>query len=141
MDDLVVNKKITIPAAELDISFARSGGPGGQHVNKTATKAVLRWNPGESAVLTEPDRKRILEKLASKLTTEGDLIVTSSRTRNQTRNREDARQRMAEMIRKALRRQRKRKKTRVPRSAKKRRLSDKRHRSRVKEGRKAPDED
>ena len=82
MGDIVVNGQITIPAAEVRVSFARSGGPGGQNVNKVETKVELRWNPAGSAVLLGETRDTVLEGLARKLTTDGDLIVTSSRTRD-----------------------------------------------------------
>ncbi len=74
---LIVNDRIAIPESELAIDFARSGGPGGQNVNKVASKAILRWNPGTSQSLPEPVRARLISKLGNRLTNEGDLIVTS----------------------------------------------------------------
>ena len=102
MEDLLVNDRITIPAAELQVSFARSGGPGGQNVNKVNTKVILRWTPADSAALTEADRATVLQRLARRLTTDGELVITSSRTRLQARNREDAREKLAEAIRNCL---------------------------------------
>jgi ribosome-associated protein len=86
---LIVNDRIAIPREEFRFDFARSGGPGGQNVNKVASKAILRWSPAASPSLPEPVRARLLLALASKLTTEGELIVTSQLTRDQGRNIED----------------------------------------------------
>lgn len=102
MDDLIINDRLTIPAAELSISFTRSGGPGGQNVNKVETKVELRWKPQRSAVLDCDERSRLIECISPRLTEDGDLIVTSSRTRDQSRNREDARTKLAALIRQAI---------------------------------------
>ena len=66
---------LLLPAEELSVSFARSGGPGGQNVNKVETKAVLRWNPRTSRVLREDQRELLLDRLAARLTTEGELVL------------------------------------------------------------------
>jgi ribosome-associated protein len=100
MADLRVNHRLTIPAAELVERFARSGGPGGQHVNKTASKVELRWNPLTSRAVSEADRRLIVARM--KLTSGGDLIVVSERTRDQARNRQDAREKLAAQLRTAL---------------------------------------
>ncbi|HEY0252415.1 MAG TPA: peptide chain release factor-like protein, partial [Kofleriaceae bacterium] len=89
MRDLVVQSGITIPASELTFAFARSGGSGGQNVNKVSSKVDLRWYPAESTALGADDRALVLENLATKLTTDGALIVTSQLTRDQIKNRED----------------------------------------------------
>jgi len=133
--DIVVNEQITIPAAELRVSFARSGGPGGQNVNKVETKVELRWNPANSAVLLGDTRDRVLRGLAKKLTTDGDVIVTSSRTRDQMRNREDAEEKLAKMVARTLQRAKPRRRTKPPRRSKEERLQDKKLRSRIKEKR------
>lgn len=133
MDDLVVNERITIPAAELRVSFARSGGPGGQNVNKVETKVELRWTPAETGALSETDKAWLLKRFAARLTSEGELLVTSSRTRDQTRNRDDARQKLAEAVRKALERPKRRRKTKPSRGAVEKRLEDKKQASRKKE--------
>ena len=83
MRDIVVTPRLTIPAGELAIAFARSGGPGGQNVNKVSSKVDLRWNPTTSEALTADDRTWLLARLAKRLTTEGTLIVTSTATRDQ----------------------------------------------------------
>jgi len=133
MSDLYVNNRLTIPAAELRESFVRSSGPGGQNVNKTSSKVELRWSPASSRVLREEDRQRLLVKL--RLTAEGDLVVTSERERDQHRNRQDARRKLATLVRNALFRPRTRVRTRPSRSAIERRLKAKRHRSTIKRAR------
>ncbi len=140
MDDLPINDELTIPGAELSVSFARSGGPGGQNVNKVATKVDIRWTPADSAVLGEVERRRVLKKLAKRLTTEGELLVTSTRTRDQSRNREDAREKLADIIREAVKPPRVRKKTRPPKRVAENRLAEKRERSVRKFDRRPPGE-
>lgn len=135
MDDLPVNERVTIPGAELSVAFARSGGPGGQNVNKVATKVELRWRPGESSVLAPEDRQWLLGRLRGRLTSDGDLIVTSSRTRDQLRNREDARARMARLVAQALERPKPRKRTRPTKQAVERRLGEKHARGKLKKKR------
>ena len=137
MDDLVVSERITIPAAELRVSFARSGGPGGQNVNKVETKVELRWTPADTGAFTDADKAWLLQRLEGRLTSEGELLVTSSRTRDQTRNREDARQKLAEALRKALTRPKRRRKTKPSRGAIEKRLEQKKQTARKKESRRA----
>ncbi len=135
MTDLVVTPRLTIPSGELEISFARSGGPGGQNVNKVSSKVDLRWNPGTSDALNEDDRMLVLEKLKNRLTNEGVLIVTSTLTRDQIKNREDARSKLALIVKAALDRPKPRKPTKPSKGAKRRRIADKRHKSEIKCGR------
>lgn len=138
MEDLPINETLVIPARELRVAFARSGGPGGQNVNKVETKAELRWTPGESAALSDADRNWLLRRLASRLTSEGELLITSTRTRDQSRNREDAREKMAELVRRALQRPKRRKKTRPSKGAIEGRLNEKRRRADAKQKRQSP---
>lgn len=135
MADLVVTPRLTIPAGELEIAFARSGGPGGQNVNKVSSKVDLRWNPTTSTALTEEDRALILQKLSSRLTTDGVLIVTSTLTRDQLKNRADAMSKLALIVKAALDRPKPRKATKVSKGAKRRRVADKRHKSEIKKNR------
>ena len=142
MDDLIVSPALVIPAAELRLSFSRSGGPGGQNVNKVATKVELRWAPAASAALAAPDRERLLRRLAGRLTGDGDLVVTSSRTRDQARNREDARRKLASLILGAVARPKLRKRTTPTPSAIQERLRQKKQHARIKlERRAAPPAD
>ena len=139
MPDIVVTPRLTIPAGELSIAFARSGGPGGQNVNKVSSKVELRWNPVTSTALTADDRALLLERLASKLTTDGTLIVTSTLTRDQVKNRNDAQGKLALIVRTALHRDKPRRETKPSRASKHRRVADKRHRSEIKKNRRGDD--
>ena len=141
MDGLVITDALTIPEAELEESFARSGGPGGQHVNKTETKVELRWNVAESSVLTDVDRDWLMKRLSDRLTASGELLVTAGDERSQSRNRADARRKLAALVREALVRPRRRRATRPTRSSIERRLSEKKRRAEIKAGRKHRDDD
>jgi ribosome-associated protein len=127
VQDVVVTPQVTIPAGELALAFARSGGPGGQNVNKVASKVELRWNPTTSAALTEDERTWLVHRLKSRLTSDGTLIVTSTATRDQLKNRDDATSKLALIVRAALDRPKPRRATRPSRAAKRRRIADKRH--------------
>ena len=135
MQDIIVTPRLTIPATELGLAFARSGGPGGQNVNKVASKVELRWNPTTSAALTNDDRTWLLSRLASKLTTDGTLIVTSTKTRDQIKNRDDAMSKLTLIVRTALDRPKARKPTKPSKGSKRRRVEAKRHRSEIKRNR------
>ncbi|MEO6773191.1 MAG: alternative ribosome rescue aminoacyl-tRNA hydrolase ArfB [Kofleriaceae bacterium] len=135
MHDLVVQPGLTIPGVELTIAFARSGGAGGQNVNKVSSKVDLRWHPGSSSALHPDDRAWLLAKLGARLTGEGALIVTSTATRDQVKNREDALAKLVLIVRAALIRPKRRRATKVSKGAKRRRVADKRHRSEIKRNR------
>ena len=135
MEELPVNERMTIPADELRLAFSRSGGPGGQNVNKVETKVELRWNLPGSRALSAEDRDWLLGRLGPKLTSEGDLLITSSRTRDQMRNREDARAKLVRVLTAALERPKRRKRTKPGRAAVERRIDEKKQRSQVKERR------
>ena len=136
--EIRVTDHLAIPGAEVDLAYARSGGPGGQHVNRTASKVQLRWNLRDSRALTEPQRAWLTIRLASRLSTEGDLIISSERHREQSRNVDDAVQRFAEILREGLKRPKRRKKTRPSRASKERRLKDKKRRGDQKRLRRDP---
>lgn len=127
----------SIPASELQFSFVRSSGPGGQNVNKVNSKAVLRWSPARSAVLTGETRSRVLEKLASRLTVEGELVVASDTYRDQLRNREDCIAKLHALVAQALHRPKARKKTKISKTTKRKNLESKRRHSEKKRNRKA----
>ena len=140
MQDLVVTPRVTIPGGELALAFARAGGPGGQNVNKVSSKVELRWNPTTSAALTDDDRAWLVQRLRSRLTSDGTLIVTSTATRDQAKNRDDAASKLALIVRAALDRPRPRRATRPSRAAKRRRVADKRHHAERKRNRASRDE-
>lgn len=119
--------KLQIPFHELDFTSVRSRGPGGQNVNKTNSAVILRWNILSSEVLSEEIRHRLLDKLASKLTVEGDLIIRSESSRDQNQNRSQCLQKLHEMIQKALFVPKKRVPTKPTFSAKKKRLEGKKN--------------
>jgi ribosome-associated protein len=135
MADLRISPSILIPEDELSVAFSRSGGPGGQNVNKVASKAELRWTPRTTRALSAADREWLIQRLGSRLTTEGELIVISTKTRDQLRNREDAEAKLAELVRTTLVRPKLRRATKPSRGAKERRLREKRVRAEVKRGR------
>jgi ribosome-associated protein len=125
---LAVNESLSIPRTELDIRVSRSSGAGGQHVNKTSSRVEIFWNIVGSRALSDEQRARLREKLASKLTTEGSIRVVASDMRSQSRNRELAEERLADLVRRALVIPRKRRATKPTRAAKEARLdSKKRH--------------
>ena len=140
MSDIVVTPRLTIPGTELSIAFARSGGPGGQNVNKVSSKVDLRWNPSTSSVLGDDDRAWLLQKLRSRLTSDGTLIVTSTKTRDQLQNRDDAESKLALIVRTALERPKARRETRPSRASKRRRVADKRHHAEIKRNRRGGDD-
>jgi ribosome-associated protein len=131
-EGLRIGPRLTIPASELAVETSRSGGPGGQNVNKVETRVTLRYAPATSRVLTPVQRERILDALASRLTGQGELVVHASRFRSQPRNLADARERLAELIRGALAPRKPRRATRPTRASKERRLAEKRRRARRK---------
>ena len=132
---LIVSRQLQIPLAEFEITFARSGGPGGQNVNKVNSKAVLRWAPGRSRWLPEAVRERFLQKYAHRLTNEGELLVTSQRYRDAPRNSQDCLEKLRAMLLGVVHAPKRRRATRPTRGSVERRLKGKRRQSAAKQNR------
>lgn len=134
-EDLHIGETLVIPASDLTWKAVRSGGPGGQNVNKVASKVDLRFDlPGTDAL--DASVKARLRRIArNRLDAEGRIVVTSQVTRDQARNLDDARDKLAEMIAEALRKPKRRKPTKPSRGAKERRLKAKRQRKETKQSR------
>ena len=139
MGGLRVTDRITIPEDELRVAFARSGGPGGQNVNKVNSKVELRWTPATSIALGDADREYLMARLRSRLTNDGELLVTSERTRDQAKNRSDATAKLVAIVAAALFRPKKRRPTRPTRGSKERRIGEKKHRAEIKKSRRYDD--
>jgi ribosome-associated protein len=140
-EGLRVTPGLCIPEAEIHESASRSSGPGGQHVNKSETRVTLRWSVRDSAALGPAQRRRLLTRLAHRLTRRGQLVVHAQRFRSRSRNRAMARERLAELVGDALKVRRSRVATAPSRASQRRRLEGKRRRSDVKRRRRPPRED
>jgi ribosome-associated protein len=138
MPFLDVAPDLRVPLAELEFRATRSGGPGGQHVNKSSTRVEVTWDVASSPALSEEQRQRLLVRLASRLDSTGRLRLVSSGTRSQLRNREDVTERLREVVAQALVVPKARKRTRPPRAAKAARLENKRRRAATKRDRRPP---
>ncbi len=135
MDPLPIQGKLVLPTDELELRFSRSGGPGGQNVNKVETKVELRFCIPTSSVLSDTQKELLNERLGSRLTNDGFLIITSSENRERGRNLEAARARMANILKDGLKVQRKRRPTKPTRGSQRRRLESKKQRSQIKRNR------
>ncbi|MCC6560752.1 MAG: aminoacyl-tRNA hydrolase [Xanthomonadales bacterium] len=132
---LEINSRIHIPDGELDERFVRASGPGGQNVNKVSTAVELRFDARSSPSLPEAVRTRLLARADRRITDDGVVVIQANRFRTQERNREDARERLAEIIRAASFVPKARVATRPTRASKERRLDAKKSRSAIKRGR------
>jgi ribosome-associated protein len=131
-DDVVVNSEVTIPRSELTYRATRAGGPGGQHVNTSSTKVELSWDVSGSPSITDEQRTRIAEKLATRIAEDGVLRLTSAGSRSQHQNKEDVTERFGKMIAQALHKPKPRRKTKPSRASKEARLKSKKKRSETK---------
>lgn len=136
--DLVVKDGLAIPLSEFEFTYMRSSGPGGQNVNKVNTKARLRWPVAASPSLPDDVKRRFLSRNRRRITTEGDVIITSQRFRDQAKNAADCLEKLRGLLFEAASPPKRRKKTKPTRSSKERRLKGKRERSEKKERRRPP---
>jgi ribosome-associated protein len=126
---------LEIPEGDLEFVATRSGGPGGQNVNKVSSRVTLRFDLERTTALSADQLARIRTRLASRINKDGVLQVTSQVTRSQDLNREDAVARFAELLRAALHQEKKRVKTKATRASKEQRLQEKKNRTQIKQGR------
>ena len=130
-----ITDKLSIPEDELKFTASRSSGPGGQHVNKTSTRVMLRFDVVNSPSLTEEQKAQVLDRLATRISNEGILRVVSQQTRSQSSNRELAVERFIDLLQQALKIELPRKRTSLSAAARQKRLDKKRRRSRLKQER------
>ena len=136
---LQISDTLSIPESELEYSFARSGGPGGQNVNKVSSKVILRWNLNTSSTLSEAQRWQIQQRLAARITHEGILHLSCQQSRSQRLNRNTVTELFVELLQAALEIPAERIPTRPGRGARQRRLNEKKNRGQVKRLRLEPD--
>ena len=137
-DPIRVGPTLQIPASEIRLAYARSGGPGGQHVNKTSSKVQLFWNLRDSAAPSDVDRAWLAQRLGTRLTAEGEVVVAAETSRSQSRNVDLAVEKLVALLRDALARPKKRRKTRPTRASRERRIQDKKRRGETKRMRRRP---
>lgn len=135
---LRINHNIQIPLSELQFTFARSGGPGGQNVNKVNSKAVLHWDVLNCEAIPGPVKQRFLERYGNRVTKEGLLVMHSQRYRDQARNIEDCQERLRIMLLEVVAPPVNRRPTKPSRGAKQRRLQGKKETSQKKQMRRRP---
>ena len=138
-DTLIINEQVAIPLSELNFRFARGGGPGGQHVQRTETKVELLFDLTNSPSLGDEQRALAQSRLASRLDSDGVLHLTSQAGRSQAENRADVTERFRRLLAAALKPRKRRKPTRPGAAARQRRLDAKRRRAQTKQRRRPPD--
>jgi ribosome-associated protein len=137
---IAITPALSIDEREIEVSFILGSGPGGQNVNKVATAAQLRFDARRSPSLPEAVKGRLEALAGARLTREGVIVLTARRFRSQERNREDALERLAALIRAASARPARRRATQPSRGERERRLAEKAHRAEIKKGRRGAEE-
>lgn len=135
---IVIAPGLSVPPGELEVEYSRSSGPGGQHVNKTETRVTLRFNLAASPSIPDLDRARMLARLGSRLTKNGELLVSAGRHRDRSQNLSAAFERLEALLQAAYERPRVRKATKTPKRAHARRIDDKRRTAARKTSRQRP---
>jgi len=130
-----------LPEWELRFRASLSGGPGGQHANTSATRVTLIWNLSNSSVFSAPEKIWLAKRLASRLTREGELLLSADGERSQKRNREAVIERLIALLDEALKRPKRRRPTRPTRGSQRRRVDAKKQRGALKASRRPPSED
>lgn len=138
---LAITSTLSIPLREFEITYSRSSGPGGQNVNKVSSKATLRWALATSPSLPDEIRQRLLARYGRRLTTEGELLITSQRFRDAGRNTADCLEKLRQMLQAAASPPKARRPTKPSRSSQRRRLDTKRRLSSRKQGRRLSNDD
>lgn len=132
---LTITSSVAIPDSDLEWTAVRASGPGGQNVNKVSSKVELRFDVQGTRALSAPVKARLAALAGSRMDADGRLLVTSQKTRDQSRNLEDAREKLAALVRSALVPPRPRRPTKPSRAARARRVDDKRKQSEKKQAR------
>ncbi|MDQ6613143.1 MAG: aminoacyl-tRNA hydrolase [Gemmatimonadota bacterium] len=140
-DGLVVTPHVTIPIGEIELTAITGSGPGGQHVNRSATRIALRWNIRTTCALDEMQRERALGVLSSRVDADGAIRIVAGEYRSQMQNRAAALERLSQLLARALIVQKKRKPTRPTKSSIERRLTEKRSRANTKRDRRTNSDD
>ena len=138
---IVVNARIQIPRSELRMSFARSGGPGGQNVNKVNSKVTIHWPVTTSPSLPEDVRQRFIAAFGNRITKEGEFVLSSQETRDQSVNIEDCLDKLRDMVRSVATAPKKRRPTKPTKGSQRRRLDAKKGRAQTKSLRQKPASD
>ena len=136
-DGLMITPHVTIPMSEIELTAITGSGPGGQHVNRSATRIALRWNLHTTRALDDLQRQRALAVLNSRVDADGAIRIVAGEYRSQMQNRAAALQRLSQLLARALVVPKKRKATRPTKSSVERRLTEKRARSNTKKDRKS----
>jgi ribosome-associated protein len=131
-DTLPISGSLSIPLSELSFHYSRSGGPGGQHAQKSSTRVELRFDVSSSPSLSEAQREKVLKRLAGYVDTTGVLHLVSQSERSQLRNKEEVIARFQTLMRQALKKRKRRKASRPTAESKERRLKEKKQHSQTK---------
>ncbi|MFA5554455.1 MAG: alternative ribosome rescue aminoacyl-tRNA hydrolase ArfB [Phycisphaerae bacterium] len=132
---LRINRRIFIDDADIECSYSRSSGPGGQNVNKLNTKVTISLDLTRCQGLNDSDKKQLLKKLSSRINKDGKIRVTCQKYRTQKANRQKAVEKLSELLRDAIKTNQIRRKTKAPRWAKEKRLEEKKKHSKIKQER------